>query len=143
MKKFKLLMIVLSLSLATSAVYAGKKGNRGNPEERQKQMVEKVTKKLELNDEQQGKLKDLMAAVKKKREQMKEGRKEGQAEVKTLLLAEKLDKAKLKSLFEKRHEALKSNSDEVLDKLIAFHGSLSPDQKQQAVKFLERLQKRF
>lgn len=139
LKMFSFLMVLLTVA----ALAGGCKGGKGKGEGRMNWMVEKVTDKLELDKDQENKLRDLAKTIAHVKKSQREKRKADKETLKNMILSEKLDKEAGRKLFDSHQEAHRQAFDPVFEKLQAFHASLTKEQKQEAVKYLEKFEKRF
>lgn len=142
MKNIKMVMFATFL-LAVAGLATGCKSGKSSHEQKMNWVVEKVTDKLELDKDQENKLRDLVATVRETKKAQGEKYKGQKEELKTLLLSEKLDKAASRKLFDQRQTAMSESFDPVFEKLQVFHASLTAEQKKEAVKYLEKFEKRF
>lgn len=134
-KKFGLVLGILVLALG--AMSCKDKG----PDAKIDWVEDKIVSKLDLNKEQEGKLHDLIIAVKDQRKAHKADSETGKAKIKELILSERLKKDELKDLFNKKQTQMTASFDAVYPKLEAFHASLNSEQKQEAVEYLDKLSK--
>ncbi len=109
-----------------------------SPEERAGWITDRIAYKLDLTDEQQEKLQAVKNEILKNREAMHQDRLQHLQQVKALVTADTLDTIAIKELIQAKVNRVKSLSDPVLEKLVAFHASLTPEQKQQIADFLEK-----
>lgn len=142
MNKAKTFAFALVSLLVMGAMATGCKSGK-NPEERANWITEKVTSKLDLDKDQESKLRDLVKAVQDERQAQREKNKAQKAELKEMILSDKLDKEATRKLMDTRHAAMKESFDPVFEKLQVFHASLKPEQKKEAVKLMEKFGKRF
>lgn len=142
MKNIKMALFAMFL-LVVAGFATGCKPGKSTPEQKMNWVVEKVSDKLELDKDQENKLRDLVATVHETKKAQSEKRKGQTEEFKTLLLSEKLDKATSRKLFDQRQTAMSESFDPVFEKLQVFHASLTAEQKKEAVKYLEKFEKRF
>lgn len=142
MKNLKMALFAMFL-IVVAGVVTGCKPGKSTPEQKMNWVVEKVTDKLELDKDQENKLRDLVATVHETRKAQSEKRKAQTEEFKALLLSEKLDKTASRKLFDQRQTAMSESFDPVFEKLQVFHASLTAEQKKEAVKYLEKFEKRF
>lgn len=134
-KKFGLVLGLLVLALG--AMSCKDKG----PDAKIDWVEDKIVSKLDLNKEQEGKLHDLVLAVKEQRKAHKADSESCKTRVKDMILSEKLQKDELKTMFSKKQEQMNTSFDAVYPKLEAFHASLTLDQKKDAVDYLEKISK--
>jgi len=138
-------MIAISAVAVSFLVIAGCAKHR--PESFEKKldlMAEKLTKELKLTAEQQKTVADIKAAILEKREQMK--RPDRAAEEKEIkkafseaILTEKFDQEKLKKLLNSKKDKMDEMRDFMLKELALFHSVLTPEQRKDFVKILEKV----
>lgn len=142
MKKFRLFSIVAASLLVMGMATGCKSGGKG-PEGRMNWITEKVTDKLDLDKDQENKLRDLIKTVQEHRKSHREQHKAQRDELKAMILSDKLDKEAARKLMEGRQAAMREGFDPVFEKLQIFHSSLKPEQKKEAVDLMEKFGKRF
>ncbi len=127
-----------------AAAYAGSKGGCGfghGPGHRMGgHMVERVSDKLDLTVEQEGKLDNVFLEMRQMRRDVMRDRKDNMQEVMSLLDAPSLDQEKALAMFNDKADAIKQHAPEIVAAMADFSDSLSPEQKQQAQ---EMMQHRF
>lgn len=115
----------------------------GNPEKHADWMADKVADKLELNDAQKAKFKEVQDAMLAARKEMREGRKELHKELITMVKGPELDQERLTAIANDRKAVFEKHLPLVVSKLAEFHKTLSAEQKAEAAEFLEKMQERF
>jgi len=111
--------------------------------ERADRLVNKITKELDLNEQQQAKLAAVREAFLSARSQ---GRPEHEAmfnDALAMVQSDQLDQAKLAQLLDRHHAAQKLQAAAVIPKLAEFHASLRPDQRAKAAEQLKRFRERM
>lgn len=102
-------------------------------------MLEKVTKDLNLSDQQKTQLDAIKADIKAKMESRKQNRTNRFDDFSKLFLQDNLDKQSLIDLAEKHETDRKEMRDFYFDELLKFHDLLTPAQRQQAVDKIKEL----
>jgi periplasmic protein CpxP/Spy len=111
--------------------------------ERADWLVNKISKDLELNEQQQAKLAAVKDAFLVARGQMRTEHDALFDEALAMVQSDQLDQAKVLQLVE-RHQALQRQAaPSVVAKLTDFHASLSPEQRAKAVEQLKRFRERM
>jgi Spy/CpxP family protein refolding chaperone len=106
-------------------------------------MMQKVTKELDLNEEQKAELDKIRQEIKSKMESRKKDRDALFTDFENAFKQDKLDKQVLKDLAAKREAEKEDMKDFLMDELIKFHAILTPEQRTKAVeKFKEMREKR-
>ena len=131
------------VSLLVMGAFATGCNSGKSPEGRMNWVAEKVTSKLDLDKDQESKLRDLIKAVQAEKTAHKEKNKAQRDELKAMILSDKLNKDATRKLMEARHTAMNESFDPVFEKLQIFHASLNPEQKKEAVLLMEKFGKRF
>ena len=112
-----------------------------DPEDKAAWMVKKITRKLDLNEDQQTRLKavsdEFFAHHRAQQEKNKQHIE--------LLMAEarkpELDKSALNDMFEEHQGQIRDLAPKIIDKLAIFHASLDDEQKEKLVDKLEDFKK--
>ena len=126
-------MLLVTVVFAIAACY-----RQHTPEQRADWMVGKITKELELDEQQKAKLavvKDEMLAA------FSESKKERRAKMEEVIAqiqSERLDEAKLTQLFEEHQAGQTRMLKRVLPKAAEWHATLRPDQKAEAAEHLRK-----
>lgn len=139
---------MLGIALAGALGAAGCNHHRGwhhggNPEKRAEWMADKVADKLDLNDAQKAKFKDVQDAMLSARKEMRAGRKDLHKELITMVKGPELDQARITTVVNERKAIFEKHLPVVVGKLAEFHKSLSDEQKAEAAEFLEKMHERF
>ncbi|WP_408096000.1 Spy/CpxP family protein refolding chaperone [Peredibacter sp. HCB2-198] len=142
MKKYQIFSLITGTLLVMGVATGCKSGGKG-PEGRLNWITEKVTDKLDLDKDQENKLRDLVKTVQEQRKAHLDQSKSQHDELKAMILSEKLDKEAARKLMENRQAAMREGFDPVFEKLQVFHASLRPEQKKEAVELMEKFGKRF
>jgi Spy/CpxP family protein refolding chaperone len=118
-------------------------GRHHSPEQKAEWVVSKISKKLELTADQKTKLESVKQAYLDVWTAHKDDRAKRLDEVKQMILSDRLDAAKVKSLMGERRKIEDDNFDPVFAKLAEFHASLTPQQKGKIAAFLDKVAKRL
>lgn len=100
-------------------------------------MVEKVGKKLELNDAQKQLLGVLSDKLQEQRKALMGGTTDPRAEMQSLVAGTQFDRAKAQALVEEKTNALRSKSPEVIAAAANFFDALNPAQQQQVRELMQ------
>ncbi|WPU67018.1 Spy/CpxP family protein refolding chaperone [Peredibacter starrii] len=142
MKKYQIFSIITATLLVMGVAAGCKPGGKG-PDGKMNWITEKITDKLDLDKDQENKLRDLVQTVQEQRTAHREQSKSQRVELKAMVLSEKLDKDAARKLMDNRQAAMRESFDPVFEKLQVFHASLRPEQKKEAVELMEKFGKRF
>ena len=100
-------------------------------------VVNKISSELDLNDTQKAKLNSLKDEVLKKKDEFKGDHEAMLAEIRTQLLSDKLDQAKINQLFVSRQAKHDEMRQFLIAKVAEFHAVLTPEQRTKLVNKLE------
>lgn len=101
-------------------------------------MVEKVGKKLDLNDAQKQLLGTLSDALQAQRKALVGNTTHPRADIQALVAGTQFDRAKALALVEEKTKALQSQSPQVITAAANFYDALNPTQQQQVRDFMQR-----
>lgn len=101
-------------------------------------MVEKVGKKLDLNDAQKQLLGTLSDALQAQRKALVGNTTDPRADIQALVAGTQFDRAKALALVEEKTKALQSQSPQVITAAANFYDALNPTQQQQVRDFMQR-----
>lgn len=110
---------ILGLLMAVGGAGFLAAGCHRSPEERMSMVSEKIADRLEFNDQQKALLNDIVADMKKDFAEAKARRESMKGEFTAMLMAQDLDKAKIKGLIKERQERMDVLSDKYIDKIAA------------------------
>lgn len=108
-------------------------------EARANEIVTKITDKLNLNETQRGKLEVLKDTILEAKSRHKAEKEAVAKEVKTMILSDKLDAVRAKEIMERRQEIVRQEFGPIFEKLVAFHETLTLEQKKEIVNYIEKL----
>jgi protein CpxP len=111
--------------------------------ERADRLVNKITKELDLNEQQQAKLAAVREAFLSARSQARPEHEAMFNDALAVVQSDQLDQAKLVQLLDRHHAAQKLQAAAVIPKLAEFHASLRPDQRAKAAEELKRFRERM
>ncbi|WP_455204958.1 Spy/CpxP family protein refolding chaperone [Kaarinaea lacus] len=136
--------VLVVLIGAVTAIGVTACGHRHHsPEQRAERMVDKISSKLDLNEEQQQKLR----AVKEEFVTAMRQHHQEQQQLFDQLIADvqkpQLDKQLLVDMVEKRRQAFDDIAPKVIDKIVEFHASLNDEQKQKAAEHMQYFREHF
>ena len=138
----KTVLVVLIGAVTAIGVTACGHRHHG-PEQRAERMVNKISSKLDLNEEQQQKLR----AVKAEFVTAMQQHHQDQQQLFDQLIADvqkpQLDKQLLVDMMEKRRQAFDDIAPKVIDKIVEFHASLNDEQKQKAAERMQYFREHF
>nr|WP_315229191.1 Spy/CpxP family protein refolding chaperone [uncultured Albidiferax sp.] len=101
-------------------------------------MVEKVGKKLDLNDAQKQLLGTLSDALQAQRKALVGNTTDPRADIQALVAGTQFDRARALTLVEEKTKALQSQSPQVITAAANFYDALNPTQQQQVRDFMQR-----
>ncbi|WP_026180338.1 Spy/CpxP family protein refolding chaperone [Hahella ganghwensis] len=127
-------MIWLSSMFLVLGLVACRHGEDG----RMDYLAEKVSDELEFNEQQNEMWNQLLGDVKQLRSSMKEERETTRSMVINELKSDQMDEAKLLLAFEQHQQFINESFRTVLPRINELHASLSPEQKDTLIKWLEK-----
>ncbi|MBL4889037.1 MAG: Spy/CpxP family protein refolding chaperone [Candidatus Lindowbacteria bacterium] len=130
------LAIGLGLTLMASGAFAAKGG--GDFQKHSDKIIKKITKRLDLNESQQEKLKALSTKLVEARKSAKEDKSSKKEQIKNIILADRLDEGAIRDLLNQRQKKQEETLAAVFPELSAFHASLDAKQKEKAAKLIEK-----
>ena len=111
---------------------------RGGDGDRAERMIERVSERLELDDNQQAALASLAAELKETRELMHGGDGGLRERISSLVTADTLDQGAALSLIQTRTAAMEAQAPELVAAAALFLDGLDAEQKADVERFLER-----
>ena len=130
MKMVKRVGMVGAVVIVVGATVAGCKSAKMGPEEVGGHIMDFMSRRLELDDTQRAKLEAV-------RDEIRRVRQETQSERKALATAwmdeirkEEMDPQRMMELMKQRHALKERNAPQVLDDVVTFHQSLTPEQRE-------------
>lgn len=132
---------ILGFLFAIGSIGVLATGCNRSPEEKMTAISEKIADKLDFNDQQKVLLGDITNELKKDFAEEKSLRLAKKEEFKNMLLADDLDKARIKGLIKERQARMDSKIDKYLDKVAALHKTLTPEQKKEILEKAEKFHK--
>jgi len=101
-------------------------------------VLERVGRKLDLNEAQKQKLATLADTLQAQRAAFAGPGKDPRAEVQALVAGEKFDRARAQALIDEKLRAVQTGSPEVLTAMADFYDSLNPEQQQKVRDLMQR-----
>lgn len=141
LKKKSVMRKLLMVSLMVFS-FGGLAACNKNKAQKAEYMVNKITKKLDLNDAQVKKLNVIKDKVMTLHEKKKDSKKEFHQKIKTLILSDKIDANEVKDLMAQRRNAIDEVLPEILPEVLEFHASLNGDQKKEIIEVMEKFKKK-
>ena len=132
------IIVITAGTLLIGGVAACKhKMHSATPEERGEWVVEKVSKKLELNETQKIKLVNLKDELLAVRKTMRSDRDEKRAEVLAMLQQPTLDREKANTMVQQKINVASTQAPVVIDAMADFYDSLDDAQRAELVEHIE------
>lgn len=143
MKTTIVLTIVSIVTLMTASLaWAHQQKDGFGPPDRAEAMVEKVTKRLELNEFQKEKLERFAEAMNNMRQGRKEGRGQHRQELMGLLDTSTLDRGRAMELLDEKHRVFKQHMSELVNTFADFSDSLDAGQRAELKEILAQRMER-
>ncbi|OHD69286.1 MAG: hypothetical protein A2W19_15930 [Spirochaetes bacterium RBG_16_49_21] len=108
------------------------------PEKRAEFIVKKLTRTLDLTEEQVEKLNKIKDEILAATKNIRNERKAFRNEALVLVKSEKLDRNAFNNLISRREQAWNELKPLIIDKLIEFHSMLTPEQKNKLAEKMEK-----
>ena len=142
MKRYlRLATLATIVGVAAVAVTACGHHRHDTPQEKAEWVIKKATRKLDLNADQQAKLKDVTDIFVQQHNERKTQRHQHFESVLTQITSPELDKAAIQSMFDEHQQHMAALAPAVIDKVAVFHASLNNEQKQELAEKLEKMKK--
>ena len=114
-----------------------------SPEERVEHVGNKIASKLDFSEQQRGLLKEIVEEIKIDLREMRAKREGKFNEFESLLMANTLDKEKVKAHIQEQQAYRDSKVDKYLDKVAALHATLTPEQKREMLDKIQKFKKHW
>jgi protein CpxP len=124
------LLVISGLALIGTLAACNQRDHRPDPEMFAQRIMDRVTEKLNLNEEQVAKLNGVKEALMTARKEIRKERTDKKSELMALLDQPTLDQQKALALVNERGDAIKAQAPKVIAAVAAFYDSLSPEQQQ-------------
>ena len=132
------IIVITSGVLLIGGVAACKhKMHSASPEERGEWVVEKVSKELELNDNQRVKLVAVKDELLDVRKTMRGDRQQARTEVLAMLKQPTLDREKMNAMISQKMATINTRSPAIVDAIGNFYDSLDDSQRAELSEFIE------
>ncbi len=118
--------------------YFGDRTSEAERAEKRAHLVDKASRKLDLDAAQKAKLTVLADTIEAQRQAMKASGGEPHAELKAVLAGNQFDRAKAQSLVDAKTSAMRGASPAVIGAAADFYDSLKPEQQQKVRDVLDR-----
>jgi len=135
----KKIVIVAALLVVAAAGVAVAHSKRATPEERAERLVTRVAKELALDAGQKEQFGRLVAEFQPVVQQLRTAREETRAKLGAQLKAGTVDADGLKSATHANLGTLQQSADQFIERLAAFHATLTPAQKTKVAEKFEKL----
>ena len=112
-----------------------------NPEYRADKMVEMVTDKLELNEQQQSKLQSLHEKLRTSRKVMRDKFSSSKEDIETLLSQSTLDEKKILDMVNEHTQFINQQAPDIVAAMGDFYYSLDIEQRTELREHMEKMQK--
>jgi Spy/CpxP family protein refolding chaperone len=129
MLKTVLIVLVVLVAVAAVGVTWAKRSGYCSVENRMHHITERIGRKLDLNDDQQGHLEDLVETVRELRSERQDPRAVLQGHLTELLSEPSLDRDRAVAMIDERYRAMSDSKRALIDAFADFSDSLQPDQR--------------
>ncbi len=127
----------LGMAALALTMVLGLSACRSTPEEKAEFISERISDELELNDTQQTLLNTLKDKALLAGKTMKDNKKEMKSNLVTLISQPSIDHDQITLFMDSTMASMHTSVDDVIPSFIAFHASLSEEQKTQVINFIE------
>ena len=127
----------LGMAALALTMVLGLSACRSTPEEKAEFISERISDELELNDTQQTLLNTLKDKALLASKTMKDNKKEMKSNLVTLISQPSIDHDQITLFMDSTMASMHTSVDDVIPSFIAFHASLSEEQKTQVINFIE------
>jgi Spy/CpxP family protein refolding chaperone len=130
-KKSKILIPIAVLSIVGGMALHGCRSHRhcGSPEKNAERIVKKISRELDLNDQQKQKLDNIKDDILVKRNEFKGTREQIFNQILNQVESNKVDQEALKNMLESNEAKMKDMHGFLIEKFAEFHSILTPDQR--------------
>lgn len=144
-ERMRVLLSIMILSIFTivSMVNCEDKFRRMSPEKKAEKIVERISSKLDLNDEQKEKLNKIKDEVVAKIKENRKNRGKFSEEFAEDIKSDKLNRDKMLQFLNQRAEKRYSMHGFMVDKFIEFHSILTPEQREKMSEKIKEFSKKF
>ncbi len=136
-KKHLFTVITLGLIIGMTVFVGCKPNGHGR---RHAFALDYISETLDLTDAQASTLAEIQKEVEAKVDVLHKGKQAMHATLKEQLAADRMDETVIRSLIAQHREKMTQMIDLFVDRLIAFHGELTPDQKAKLIKKIEKFE---
>ncbi len=106
-------------------------------EQRADHIVKEVSSKLNLNDSQKTQLSSIKNELMRKGLEMRAEHERVHKDISAQIMSDRIDVDEVKTLIKKKHARFEDLIDTAVDRLAEFHATLTPEQKEQLVAWME------
>ena len=143
MKKIHPIAVALLIVLISAVTVSACSYRHHDPAQRAEWMMKRMTEQLDLNAEQQAKLRAVKAEFDAGMQKYREQRRQMFDELAANIEKPQLDKNLLMEVVETRKQAYDDIAPRVVDKIIEFHASLNPEQRKKLAERMEQFREHF
>lgn len=140
MKKRIFIIPTVLVLLGTVALTACNRHHH-DPEDKAEWMVHKISKKLDLDDNQKAKLEDVKVELMKHHKEHRDSKAEMMDKLILEVQKPQLDEALLMDMVNQHKTRIEQAAPGVIEKLVVFHASLNAEQKSEIVEKLQKFKK--
>ena len=138
MFKTTLIVLVVLGVIAVAGVAWAKHSGYCSSEDRMQYVSERIGRKLDLSDDQQGRLESLIGTLLKLRSEQQDRRRSVNQDVTDLLSAPMLDRDRAVALIDERLQGINDRKRTLVAAFADFSDSLTPEQRAQLAELIEQ-----
>jgi Spy/CpxP family protein refolding chaperone len=137
--------IIILLILTGSLIIAGcgrHRFHRASPEKKAEWVVKKITKELDLDEQQQTKLNQIKTELLDKHKDFKGMHGELFSELRDQISSSQIDQDKLNTLFMEKEDQFREMHTFAISKFAEFHSMLTPEQRNKLVEHMDKFKEK-
>ena len=138
MLKTTLIVLIVLGVIAAGGVAWAKHNGYCSAESRMQHISERIGHKLDLNDDQQGRLESFVGTLRELRGEQQDRRRGMKQDVTELLSAPELDRERAIALIDERFQSIDDRKRTLVDAFADFSDSLAPEQRARLAELIEQ-----
>ena len=138
MLKTTLIVLVVLAALAVAGLAWAKHNGYCSAEDRIHYVSERIGHKLELNDDQQGRLASFIGTLHDLRRELQDHRRSAKHDVTELLSVPRMDRDRAIALIDERFQSIDDRKRTLVDAFADFSDSLAPEQRVRLAELIEQ-----
>ena len=140
--KSSIIILLLLIGILIIAGCARHRFHKASPEKKVEMIVKKITKELDLDEQQQTKLNQIKTELLDKHKAFHETRSEFVDEIRSQISSSQIDQDKLNAMFTEKEDQFKEMRTFAISKFAEFHAVLTPEQRSKLVEHMDKFKER-